>query len=294
MHPLTIYQSRINDVIHTNFELQVLDPNCLFSEGPVWNKKEEFYLFSDITSNVINKINPGKVKEIYLQRSGCTHEAVAELPRMMGSNGLTYDTEGNLIICQHGNHAVAKYSGSEIEPFITTYNGKQLNSPNDIIASENGAIFFSDPPYGLADQKINAEKYQPVAGFYCWKEGMLKMFWDGYQYPNGLCLSPDQKSLFTCSSKPFEAAILEFDVETLQLKRTIIKETSDGIKCDNRGHLFLCNKDGIIIINAEGEKLGLIRLPTQPANMCWGGKNGRDVVITARENIFYIPELLKA
>lgn len=291
MHPLTIYDDRLNDIIDTNFKLQLLDSTCLFTEGPVWNKRESYYLFSDITANVIYKIVPGKGKEVFLEKSGCSNEAEAELPRMMGSNGLTYDTEGNLIICQHGDHGVAKYDGKELKPFISTYNGKKLNSPNDIIAAENGRIFFSDPPYGLGDQKINSDKYQPTAGFYCWEEGVLTMFYDGYQYPNGLCLSPDQTLLYTCSSKPFEARILEFDANTLALNRTVIEETSDGIKCDKKGNLFLCNKEGIIIVNNKGKKLGIIKLPTQPANICWGGESGNDLLITARENVFFIKDL---
>ncbi len=291
MHPLTIIKEELKEYINTDFELELLDDQCAFSEGPVWNK-EGYYLFSDIPGNIISKIKPGNAKEVFLSGSGCDDPTNAELPRMMGSNGLTYLGE-DLLICQHGNHGIATYNGKELKPFIQTYNGKKLNSPNDIVAHENGTVFFSDPPYGLKDQKINAEKYQPLAGFYVWKDGKLDLFCKEYQYPNGVCLSHDQRLLYTCSNKPFEAFVLEFDAATLELKRTVCKDTSDGIKTDPHGNLYLCNKDGLLIINPKGERIGLIQLPTVPANCCWGGEDLKDLFICARENIFFIRNLLK-
>jgi gluconolactonase len=292
MHPLIIYQDEVKNYINTDFEVELLDKNCLFSEGPLWNK-QGYYLFSDIPNNVINKIVPGTAKEIYLTDSGCSNVPEAEHPWMMGSNGLTYDTDGNLLLCQHGDHAVAKYDGTQLSAFVTSYQGKKLNSPNDIIAGKDGSVYFSDPPYGLRDQKINSEKYQPLAGFYCWRNEELKLFCDKYQYPNGLCLSPDGEFLYTCSNKPFEAFVLEFYVKDLSQKRIVCQENSDGIKCDVSGNLYLCNKDGIIIVNAKGKRIGLIQLSTIPANCCWGGKGLKDLFICARENIFLIRDLQK-
>jgi gluconolactonase len=292
MHPLTIYHSSLNNYINTDFQLELLDDTCLFSEGPVWNKSG-YYLFSDISSNIINKITPGEVKEVYLEHSGCADEDSAELPRMMGSNGLAYDHEEKLLVCRHGDHDVACYDGNYLVSYISSYNGKTFNSPNDIVVHRNGNVFFSDPPYGLKDQKINSEKYQPLAGVYCWREGKVELMWNKMLFPNGVCLSPDEESLFVCSNKPFEANVLEFDVKTLAFKRILGPYNSDGIKCDRHSNLYLCNKDGIIIIDPNGEKLGLIQLPTIPSNLCWGGREGKDLFITARQNIFLIRNLQK-
>lgn len=292
MPPLITYQDEINNYIHTDFEIELLDGNCLFTEGPVWNK-EGYYLFSDITANKIYKIIPGQPKEVYIKNSGCSNEQEAELPRMMGSNGLAYDKENNLLVCQHGDHAIAKYDGSTLMPFITSYHNKKLNSPNDIIVDKDGSVYFSDPPYGLKDQKINEQKYQPVAAFYCWRNGLLQKFCDKYQYPNGVCLSPDGQFLYTCSNKPFEAFVLEFFVNDLSQKRVVCQENSDGIKCDAYGNLYLCNKDGIIIVDVKGKRMGLISLSTQPANCCWGGEGLKDLFICARENIFLIKNIQK-
>jgi gluconolactonase len=292
MHPLTIYQDEIKNYINIDFEIESLDNSCLFSEGPVWNK-EGHYLFSDIPNNVINKIIPGTAKQVYLNNSGCSNEAEAELPGMMGSNGLAYDAENNLFVCQHGDHAIAKLYKSSLIPIITSYQNKKLNSPNDIIIDKEGSVFFSDPPYGLKDQKINTEKYQPLAGFYCFRNEELKLFSDKYQYPNGICISPDGKFLYTCSNKPFEAFVLEFYTRDLSQKRVVCQETSDGIKCDAYGNLYLCNKEGIIIADTKGKRMGLIKLPTIPANCCWGGSGLKDLFVCARENIFLIRGLQK-
>lgn len=290
MHLLTIYREELKNYIHTDFEPAHLDSSCAFSEGPVWNK-EGFYLFSDIPANIISKITPGQPKTTYLMASGCSEPDKAESIQL-GSNGLTY-LDDTLLICQHGNHGIAQWDGNTLKPFITSYKSKPLNSPNDLIAHSDGSVFFSDPTYGLKDQKLNPDKYQPLAGFYCWRNEALHLFCDQYQYPNGVCLSADSENVYTCSNKPFEAFVLEFDAKTLAIKRTICKETSDGIKCDKHGNFYLCNKEGILIISNKGERLGVISLPTVPANCCWGGKELNDLFICARENIFLIPGLQK-
>lgn len=291
-HPaLTLYDSSASNFIHTDFEIEKLDSACAFTEGPVWSA-DGYYLFSDIPRNVIYKIAPGTAKEVFVEKSGYTNSREqAYLAEQLGSNGLTFDNTGALLICQHGNGAVGKWKGSGIEPFLTQYNGKLFNSPNDIITHSNGTVFFSDPPYGLKEQQLQPQRYQPVAGFYCWRKDALQLFSTHYQYPNGVCLSPDETTLYTCSNKPFENFILAFDAETLQVKDTIASETSDGIKCDRHNNLYLCSKEGLMILNSNGKRLAKIALETTPANCCWGGSGLNDLFITARQNIFLIHNL---
>ena len=119
------------------------------------------------------------------------------------------------------------------------------------------------------------------------------MFCDKYQYPNGVCLTPDESELYLCSNKPFEKFISVFDADTLRFKRTLGEEASDGIKCDPHGNVYLCNKDGIIILNSAGKRLALISFPTIPANCCWGSEGKKDLFICARENVFLIKNLLR-
>lgn len=292
MHPsLTVYKKEVSSFIHTDFEIEKLDSSCSFSEGPVWNK-DGFYLFSDIPENRITKIIPGQAKERYLENSGCTID-VDYLSAQPGSNGLAYDKHGVLYICQHGNGAVAKFKNEQPEMFISSHNGKPLNSPNDIIVKSDGTVFFSDPPYGLRDQQLNPEKRQTYAAFYGYVDNELIPFSKEFQYPNGVCLSPDETSLYCCSTKSFEKRVLEYDTETLALKRVVALESSDGIKTDRYGNIFLCTGEGIVIIDTNGARLAKIELETIPANCCWGGAAGNDLFITARQNIFLIRGLQK-
>jgi gluconolactonase len=289
---LTIYDDQLLEFINIDFEIQTLDNQCNFSEGPIWNK-EGFYLFSDIPENVIYKISESINKEIYLQQSGCSLSDTSMLSEQRGSNGLTYNVEGNLLICQHGDGAVAKYDGGKIKTLISSYNNKRFNSPNDIIVAKDGTIFFSDPPYGLKEQQLNEEFAQPIAAIYCYRNGELNMLSDQYQYPNGVCLSQDEKSLYCCSTKENEKYVLEYDTESLKLKGVVARENSDGIKCDRYNNLYLSTGEGILILNKNGKRLGLISFDTMPANHCWGGASGNDLLITARENIYLIKDLQK-
>jgi gluconolactonase len=292
MHPsLTIYKKEILQFIHADFEIVRLDATCSFSEGPVWNK-EGFYLFSDIPENRICKIAADQPKQTYIHPSGCTIDA-DYLSAQPGSNGLAYDQQGVLYICQHGNGAVAKFKNEKPEIFISSHNGKPFNSPNDIVVKSDGTVFFSDPPYGLKDQQLNPGERQSYAAFYCYRDNELIAFSKEFKYPNGICLSPDETSLYCCSTKPFEKRVLEYNSETLELKRQIAVESSDGIKTDHYGNIYLCTGEGIVMIDPNGARLAKIELETIPANCCWGGDYGNDLFITARQNIFLIRGLQK-
>lgn len=290
---LTVYQQTVFDFINEDFEIETLLDDCLFTEGPLWNK-EGFYLFSDIPANSIYKIVPGNKKQIYLINSGSADTFNLHLnSNQTGSNGLAYNIDGGLLICQHGGHGIAIYKGEKIQPFINSYKSKPLNSPNDLVVHSTGKIYFSDPPYGLKDGKLNSETFQPVAGVYCWQNRELTIVCQTYSYPNGVCLTPDEKAVYICSNKPFEKYISEYDIATHAFKKIFSEENSDGIKCDRKGNVYLCNKDGIIVLDKEGKRLALLSLPAIPSNICWGGEHLNDLFITARENIFLIRHLQK-
>lgn len=293
MNPaLTVYNNVVKEFINTDFEIQTLASDCLFTEGPVWNAKEGYYLFSDITGNCVYKIEPGKPKEVFISNSGTDKDQDPYVKTdQRGSNALAYDHDGNLLVCQHGGHGIAKFDGTRLQPFINSYQGRPFNSPNDFILHPDGRLWFSDPPYGLKDGQRNPEKFQPIAGVYCWKDGALEMICDKYKYPNGVCLSPDHKLLYICSNKPFEKFVSLYNADNNQYIKTFIEENSDGIEPDRRGNIYLCNKDGLIIVSPEGERLALIQLPTIPANICWGGPDLNDLFVTARQNVFLISNL---
>ena len=287
---ITIYGPAISNYINTAATLLTLATDCEFTEGPVWN--DGYYLFSDTTANVIYKITERSKKEVFLSNAGTNNINDEDLkPGQAGSNALAYDANQELLICQHGSHAIAKFDGQTLRPFLSHFKGKPFNSPNDMILHSNGSLYFSDPPYGLKDGQLHPEKYQPLAGVYCLKEGALKLICDKYQYPNGVCLSPDEKLLYICSNKPFEKRISIYETETNSFLKVFAEETSDGIECDAHGNVYLCNKEGIIILDTDGSRLAVIELPTIPANICWGGAAGNDLFVTARENIFLLKNL---
>lgn len=290
---LQIFDETVRQVINTDFEIETLVDDCRFTEGPVWHR-DGHYIFSDITANTVYKLTPGEKKEPLIPESGTPDPKDEDLkPDQVGSNGLAWDNNGTLLVCRHGSHMVAQWNGQTLEPFISAYQNRPFNSPNDIVVDKSGRIFFSDPPYGLKEGKLNPEKFQPLGGVYCYDKGQLSLICDKYQYPNGVCITPDGKELYICSNKPFEKFISVYDIETLQFKRTLAEENSDGIKCDPKGNVYLSNKDGILILNSDGKRLALISFSTVPANHCFGGEGQKDLFVTARENVFRIKDFLK-
>ncbi|HEX2608102.1 MAG TPA: SMP-30/gluconolactonase/LRE family protein, partial [Flavisolibacter sp.] len=126
---LQVYQDSVIDIIDTDYTFDVLADDCQFTEGPVWHP-DGYYLFSDIPANVIYKIRPGSAKEVYLKNSGTDDPLDPDLkPDQTGSNALAYDPEGRLLICQHGSHAIARYDGQQLKPYIDRYEGRPFNSP---------------------------------------------------------------------------------------------------------------------------------------------------------------------
>lgn len=290
---VTIFDEGILQFINPDFKIETLANDCGFTEGPVWNQ-EGYYLFSDIQANVVYQLSPGREKQVLITASGTESLLDPDLkPDQIGSNGLAYDNEGALLVCRHGSHMVAKWNGKTLEHFLPSYGNKPFNSPNDIIVDGKNRVFFSDPPYGLKDGKPNTEKFQPLAGVYCFDNGNTTLVCDRYQYPNGVCITPDKKQLYICSNKPFEKFISVYDLETLQFQKILAEENSDGMKCDPHGNVYLSNKDGILILNSEGKRQALITFSTVPANHCFGGNEKKDLFITSRENIFLIKNLLR-
>jgi gluconolactonase len=288
-----VYNKAVFNFINENFEIQNLAGDCLFTEGPVWNS-QGYYLFSDTPANVIYKIAEGAPKQVFIANSGTSNVQDPDLkPGQAGSNALAYDKNGDLLVCQHGGHGIAKWNGKALQPFISSYNQKPFNSPNDFILHSDGRIYFSDPPYGLKDSALNPLKFQPVAGVYCWSGGSIELICEKYQYPNGVCLSRDEQYLYICSNKPFEKFISVYETATNQFLKIFAEENSDGIESDRAGNIYLCNKDGLIILDGAGNRLALIQLPAVPSNICWGGEKLHDLFITARENVFLIKDFAK-
>ncbi|MBC7949201.1 MAG: SMP-30/gluconolactonase/LRE family protein [Chitinophagaceae bacterium] len=265
-----------------------------FTEGPIWHPSG-FLLFSDIPANKIYRLYPGKEAEVYLDRSGFTGADGSLLSDMIGSNGLAIDSNKNLVLCQHGNHAVSRIdSNGKMHVLTDRFDGRPYNSPNDLVISSDGSIYFTDPPYGLKEQVIHPSIFQTGAGVYRYKDDEVKLLTTDLRYPNGICFSPREEYIYVGSNHPDEPIIWRYTLSKsgeILHQSELIEHNADGIKTNDRGDLFLATDKGILIVSAEGKKLDLISLPETPSNLAWGAAAYKELYVTARSSIYKISQL---
>jgi len=288
--------SDLNAIIDTDAKIEILAEGYTWSEGPVWVEKENMLLFSDVPENIVYKWTEEKGAEPYLTPSGFTGDTTRSRER--GSNGLVLHNDA-LILCQHGNRQMAKMNASLKDPkpeyisLASTYNGKRFSSPNDAAYRSNGDLFFTDPPYGLADQDEDVEKETPVNGVYkVTPEGVVTIMVDSLTRPNGIAFMPGEKKLLVANSDPAKAIWYEFelnDVDSVISSRIFYDATSnvatekglpDGFKIDRNGNVFATGPGGVWIFNKEGKVLGKIKLPEASAN-CAFSPDEKTLYITA-------------
>ena len=247
-----------------------------FTEGPVWMPTTG-WLFSDIPANTIYRAD----KTIF--RSPAGH-----------SNGLAIDTEGRLIACEHGNRRVTR---TEADGTITVladeYLGHKLNSPNDLTVRSDGTIFFTDPPYGVDEGK----RELPFCGVYSVKPGkepgkepgnepvLLSVY---FSHPNGICLSPDEKTLYAADSQDnfIQAYDLREDGLLANSRLFCRCDNPDGIKSDKQGNVWAATSKGIMVFRPDGSHAGTIEVAEHPSNCAFGGEDGKTLFITARTGVY--------
>ena len=250
-----------------------------FTEGPVWHP-EGYLLFSDIPANTIYRYVPGSSPEPYLTPSG-------------NSNGLTFDGQGRLVACEHGGRRVSRMSGDGgMETVADRFDGKHLNSPNDIVVHSSGAIFFTDPPYGI-DPDPGEQGFNGV--YRLDADGTVSLLSRDMNRPNGLALSLDESILYVDDSRnrhvlayPLNgdlgvgepSVILDMNVE--------VQGGPDGMKLDGEGNLYVTGPGGLWVASPDGQHLGTIEFPQVPANLCFGGPDYKTIYVTARTGLYSI------
>lgn len=264
-----------------------------WSEGPVWIKDGGFLVFSDVPSNTVYQWKEGEGISIYLKPSGYTGtEARGGEP---GSNGLTVDSQGRLVLCEHGDRRVGRVDkdGRHVT-LADRYQGKRFNSPNDLVYKSNGDLYFTDPPYGLLGTNHDVGKELAFQGVYRLKpDGQLTLLTDQLSRPNGLALSPDEKILYVANSDPERAIWMAYELKpdgTLEPGRVFFDVTSmvgpdhkglpDGMKVDGQGNLFATGPGGVLVFSPDGKHLGTINTGEATANCAWGD-DGSTLYITA-------------
>ena len=269
--------------------LEKIGTDFIFTEGPVWNKEGGFLLFSDM---------PGDTRRRWSEKEG-----VQEIMKPSNKcNGLIYDAEGNLIVCEHVTSSlVRERPDGTRETIASHYQGKELNSPNDVIVKSDGSIYFSDPTYGRVPVfGIEREQDLDFQGVYRVPPdgGDLQLLADDFDQPNGLCFSPGESLLYVNDST--HAHIRVFDVQpdgTLTNDRPFFENIgrgdlaeglADGMKGDELGNIYVTGPGGIWVISPEAQFLGIIRTPENVGNMNWGGDDWKTLYVTASTSLYRI------
>jgi gluconolactonase len=290
----------LDALIADNATFEKLGEGFKWTEGPVWDKKGGFLLFSDIPNNVINKWVPGQPIATFLKPSGYHGTAPFTGPEP-GSNGLTFDAQGRLVACQHGNRQVARYENGAWTPLADKYEGKRLNSPNDLVFHSSGALYFTDPPYGLPKRWDDPAKELPFQGIYRrGTDGTVTLLNRELNAPNGLAFSPDEKTLYVAQSDPEKAIWMAYPVNadgTLGAGKVLKDATAefkakkpglpDGLKVDTKGNIWATGPGGVWVIAPDGTHLGTISTGVPTANVAWGD-DGSTLYITANTAVFRV------
>ena len=286
----------INKIVGPNPKVFKLAEGFRFTEGPVWTG--DGLLFSDPNSNVIYKYSKTGELSVFRTRSGYSGADLAEYGQP-GSNGITLDPAGNLVLDQHGNRRVVRLEKDGAETVLADqFEGKRLNSPNDLVYRSDGTLFFTDPPFGLPKFFDDKRKELPFSGVYSVYKGKLQLVSKEFSGPNGIAFSPDEKYLYIGDWDERNKVVYRYEVNrdgTVKNGQLFFDFTSfkgedaiDGIKVDKAGNLYVSAPGGLQILSPEGRLLGTIITPQHVHNMAWGDDDGKTLYLCARTGLYKI------
>ncbi len=284
---------QLHELVDAKAEVERIGTGFTFTEGPIWNPRGNFLLFSDM---------PGDTRRRWDEQSGVTEVAK---PSNKG-NGMTLDAEGRLIVCEHVTSSVVRMdpdgTGGGREVLASHYESKELNSPNDVIVHSSGAIYFSDPTYGrMPVFGIEREQELDFQGVYRIPPGGgdPQLLVDDFVQPNGLCFSPDESLLYINDTD--RAHIRVFDMEddgSISKGRVLADgigtgdlesgELVDGMKCDEHGNVWVTGPKGVWIFTPSGEYLGIVEIPEGVGNLHWGGPDWSWLFVPATTSLYRI------
>jgi gluconolactonase len=308
--PLTLIPSEVNvQIVKHNAEAmeKIVGPNpkifklaegFKFTEGPVW--VNDALLFSDPNSNTIWQYTPqgGKPGQLKVFRtpSGYQGADIAEY-KQPGSNGLTLDPQGRLIINQHGHRRVVRLEKDGRETVLADqFEGQRLNSPNDLVYRSDGTLFFTDPPFGLPQFDADPRKELPFSGVYALHRGKLQVLTKEFSGPNGIALSPDEKLLYIGNWDDHKKVVRCYEVQAdgslrngklfFDLTNAPGEDAIDGVKVDQAGNVYVSGPGGLWVLSPQGERLGTIIAPQHIHNMAWGDADGKTLYLCARSGLY--------
>jgi gluconolactonase len=299
----------LDKLIPRDAKIEVIGSGLAWCEGPAWIRDGQFLLFSDIPNNALMRWDAKSGMTLYLKPAGYT----GDNPRggESGSNGLTLDRKGRLILCQHGDRRVARLESNWDKPqakyatIADRFEGKRFNSPNDTVVDSHGAVYFTDPPYGLEKGMDDPKKELSFQGVYrVSPDGELTLLTKDMERPNGIALSPDEKTLYVANSHDARPVIMAFPVKqdgSIGKGREFFNATKqnasgpgacDGLTVDKKGNLFATIPGGVAIFTPEGKQLGLIATDDRTAN-CEFGEDGSSLFICGNHNLLRVKTATK-
>ena len=294
-------------------KIEKLADNCKWTEGPIWIH-QGFLLFADIPGNRIMKWTPQGELSVFMQPSGY-RGTIPYKGIEPGSNGMTLDRQGRLTVAGHAARNVWRMEslekGAQVTVLADRYEGKRLNSPNDLVYKSDGSLYFTDPPYGLETQDDKDPKKElPFSGVFRLRGAVtqgpgappdakkLDLLIKDLSRPNGIGFSPDEKHLYIAVSDPARKIWMRYDVKpdgTLNNGKVFYDATSntedglpDGLKVDQKGNVYSAGPGGVWIFSPEGKHLGTIKPGEKVANCNWGDADGRTLYITASTSLYRI------
>lgn len=279
------YTDALDALVPPNARIEMLADGFAWSEGPVWLRDGGYLLFSDIPNNTIYRWDDLSGLQVYLRPAGYMW---ADPPGAeLGTNGLAVDAEGRLLMADHGNRQIARLDSTNFTrtTIADRYNGKRLNSPNDLVIRSNGDVYFTDPPYGLEGLNENPNKELRFNGVYRVRtNGEVSLLSDELTYPNGIAFSPDERTLYVANSDPKRPIWMAFDVtpdgmtsngrvffDATQLVDQGKRGMPDGMAVDRAGNIFATGPGGVLVFSPQGEHLGTISTGELIANVTFGG-----------------------
>ena len=285
----------LDRILPRGTRLEKLAAGFQFTEGPVWHP-DGYLLFSDPNANTIYRWSPDGSVSVFRTKSGYSGFDIGKY-RQPGSNGLTLDPDGLLTINEHGNRRVTRLERTgKITVLADRYNGKRLNSPNDLVYRSDGTLFFTDPPFGLPQTFDDPAKELPFSGVYSVRNGQVRLLTRELSGPNGIAFSPDEKYLYVGNWDLERKVLMRYEVTVdgaLQNGRVFYDFTADpeevaldGIKVDVEGNVYVSAPGGVWILSPAGKALGRIVPPEHDANFAFGDSDGKTLYLTASTGLY--------
>ena len=282
----------LDALIAPDAQIEKVATGFKFVEGPMWRQGRLW--FSDVGGEEIRAVTPdGKVELLVDHAGGYPNPKPG---KTLGPNAMATDKDGTIVYAQQGGRNLSRLDAKlAIKPFLSTYDGKKINSPNDLVFAKDGALWFTDPPFGPMNMEPSPPIEQPFAGVYRYAGGKLTPMVTDLKLPNGLAFSNDGKTFYVNSYGP-EMFTRAYDVGKdgalsnphilFTYDRSMGRGGPDGLKTDVAGNVWSTGPGGIRVISPQGKLLGQIKLPEVAANLAWGGADGKDLYFTGSTSIY--------